>query len=191
MPVRGKVVGFGMDDSDATGWRLRLEEVIRLYEHDLRRFLTKHLRSSADIDDCLQETFLKMWTSVQRHTLRDDVRGYVFTVALNVIRDKRRRDQARRKDLHTEMSDSIESVRSGGIEDQLYWTEALRLMEVELQKLKPSTRTVFLKYHLEHKTYVDIANELGISVRTVEREIARAMQHMTDVLGNASFLEFR
>ena len=50
---------------------------------------------------------------------------------------------------------------------------------------------VFLKYHLEHKTYADIANELGISVRTVEREIARAMQHMTAVLGNASFLEFR
>ncbi len=125
--------------------------------------------------------------SAQRHELRDDIRGYVFTVALNVIRDKRRRDQARRRDLHTEMSDSIESVRSVGVEDQLYWTEALRLMESELQTLRPSTRNIFLKYHLEHKNYADIARELGISVRTVEREIARAMEHMTAVLGNSFF----
>ncbi|MCC6912383.1 MAG: sigma-70 family RNA polymerase sigma factor [Rhodospirillaceae bacterium] len=180
-----------MDDSNALGPRLRLEEVILLYEHELRRFLTKHLRNSADIDDCLQETFLKIWTSAQRHELRDDIRGYVFTVALNVIRDKRRRDQARRRDLHTEMSDSIESVRTVGVEDQLYWTEALRLMESELQALRPSTRNIFLKYHLEHKTYADIANELGISVRTVEREIARAMQHMTAVLGNSLFVNDR
>lgn len=136
----------------------------------------------------MQETLLKMWTSVQRHALREDVRGYIFTVALNVIRDKRRRDQARRKDLHTEVSDSIETLRSGDVEDQLYWAEAVRLMEGELQKLRPSTRAIFLKYHLEHKTYADIAAELEISTRTVEREIARAMEHMTAVLGNAIFL---
>lgn len=176
-----------MDDNDAIRRQVRLREIILLYEHDLRKFLSRHLRNSADIDDCLQETFLKIWTSVQRHDLRDDVRGYVFTVALNVIRDKRRRDQARQRDLHTEMSDSIESVRTVGVEDQLYWAEALRVMEAELQKLRPSTRNVFLKYHLEHKTYAGIAAELGISVRTVEREIARAMQHMTAVLGNSFF----
>lgn len=89
------------------------------------------------------------------------------------------------------MSDSIESVRTVGVEDQLYWTEAVRLMESELQALRPSTRNIFLKYHLEHKTYADIANELGISVRTVEREIARAMQHMTAVLGNSLFVNDR
>ena len=151
--------------------------------------MTKHLGNGADIDDCLQETFLKMWTSLQRQDLREDIRGYIFTVALNVIRDKRRRDQARRRDFHGELSDSIESVRSGGLEDQLYWAEALRLMEKELQELRPSTRKVFLKYHLEHKTYAKIADEMGISVRTVEREIARAMQHMTAVFGNTTFFE--
>lgn len=64
-------------------------------------------------------------------------------------------------------------------------------MEGELQKLPPSTRNIFLKYHLENKTYADIAVDLGISVRTVEREIARAMRHMSAALGNAIFLEFR
>ena len=166
---------------------MRLEEIILLYENDLRRFLAKHLRNIADVDDCLQETFLKVWLRAQRSGLREDIRGYVFTTALNVARDKRRRDQVRRRDLHTELSDSTESLRSGEVEDDFYWMEALRLMERELKKLRPSTRKVFLMYHLEHKTYVKIASELGISVRTVEREIARALEHMNSVLGSVIF----
>ena len=89
--------------------------------------------------------------------------------------------------MHTELSDSIESVRSKEVEDEFYWMEALRLMEAELQKLRPSTRQVFLMYHLEHKTYAQIATEQRVSVRTVEREIARAMQHMNAALRNVIF----
>lgn len=174
-----------MDDSDSTRPPKRLEDIVLLYEHDLRRFLARQLRNSSDIDDCLQEIFLKIWT--HRHDLHGDVRGYVFTVALNVVRDKRRRDQVRHQNMHTELSDSIESVRSGEVEDDFYWMEALRLMEAELKKLRPSTRKVFLMYHLEHKTYAQIASETQVSVRTVEREIARALQHMNTVLGNVIF----
>lgn len=174
-------------ESRDTSRRVRLEEVILLYELELRRFFTKHLRNSGEVDDCLQETFLKIWKGAPQTDLRDDIRGYVFTVALNVIRDRRRRDLARQRDFHTEVSDSIEAVRSGEIEEQLYWSEALRLLEGELAKLRSSTRKIFLMYHLENNTYADIADELGVSVRTVEREIARAMHHMTAALRNVIF----
>ena len=176
-----------MDSRDTSIRRVRLEEIILLYEDELRRFFTKHLHNAADVDDCLQETFLKMWKSVPQSELRDDIRGYVFTVALNVMRDRRRRDLVRNRDLHEEVSDSLEAVRTGEIEDQLYWNEALRLLEGELKNLRPSTRKIFLMYHLENKTYVDIANEFGISVRTVEREVARALQHMSAAIGNLIF----
>jgi DNA-directed RNA polymerase specialized sigma24 family protein len=43
--------------------------------------------------------------------------------------------------------------------------------------LRPSTRTVFLLHHVERLTYAQIARKQGVTTRTVEREMARALSH--------------
>jgi RNA polymerase sigma-70 factor (ECF subfamily) len=62
--------------------------------------------------------------------------------------------------------------------------ECLRLVENELANLRPSTRKVFLLHHVMHMSFEDISRELGISTRTVEREMARALTHLQAALGD-------
>ncbi len=56
----------------------------------------------------------------------------------------------------------------------------MRQLEESLAGLRPSTRQVFLLYHLENLTYPDIARRLAITTRTVEREMARALAHCAE-----------
>ena len=173
---------------------MSLENIIQLYGDELRRFLAKYLSIFADIEDCSQETFLKVWLKVQQGGVQGNLRGYLFTTALNVVRDKRRRDRVRHRNRHVELSDAVLDLsdstlglRRIQVEDECYWMEALRLIEAELKNLQPTTRKVLLMCHLERKTYSEIASELGISVRTVEREIWRALEHMRKSVGNVIF----
>lgn len=161
-----------------------LEALFQRYANDLRRFLRRHLRNAADIEDCTQEAFLAVWQQGARGGLREDIRGYLFTTALNIVRDKRRREVVRQQDFHVPLSDIDKPLRSSERETDHYWKEGLRLVEGELKNLRPSTRKVFLMHHVEQLTFTQIAVRLGVSTRTVEREIVRALDHMKTALGS-------
>jgi RNA polymerase sigma-70 factor (ECF subfamily) len=53
----------------------------------------------------------------------------------------------------------------------------MRQLEVALAGLRESTRAVFLLHHVERLTYPEIARRQGVTTRTVEREMARALTH--------------
>jgi RNA polymerase sigma-70 factor (ECF subfamily) len=52
-----------------------------------------------------------------------------------------------------------------------------------LRDLPERTRTIFLLFRLENMKQREIADMLGISVRTVEQHVVRASVHLRDRLG--------
>lgn len=154
------------------------------YADELKRFLGRRLQNPADVDDCLQEVFVNVWQQSLRGGLKEDLRGYLFTTALNVVRAKKRHEVSRKRDFHSSLSESDLQLHSNEEEADHYWKEGLRLVEHELGNLRPSTRDVFLMHHVEHLTFPEIARRLGVSTRTVEREMARALDHLNAVLGD-------
>lgn len=162
----------------------RFEFLFSRYEHELRRFLGAYLPNKTDVDDCAQEAFLNIWKQERRGILREDARGYLFTTALNVVRDYWRRDRAKHYRDHIELSEDLETVRTTSAEKALAEREAVRMIESQLGKLRPSTQAVFLLHHVEHMTCEEIATRLNISTRTVERELARALDFCRSTLGD-------
>lgn len=147
------------------------------YRGELNRFLRRHLRDEREVEDCAQETFLRVWRQEERGLLNGETQGLLFTTALNVVRDRHRRRLVRSADEHDELDEELLSGTSGDAERQLHWAQALRELERSLAELRASTRSVFLLYHLEHLSYPEIAQRLGVTTRTVEREMARALSH--------------
>ena len=165
----------------------RFQQIYSKYYAGLRRFLSAHLTNAADVEDCTQEAFLNLWKKEEKGVLREDVGGYLFTTALNVLRDFGRKNRSRQTKYHVALSQVDESERNTVIDNDfnLRSRELLRLIEGELANMKPATRAVFLLYHAEHLESVEIAKRLGISVRTVEREMVRAVEHLQIALGGA------
>ncbi|MGE3474683.1 MAG: RNA polymerase sigma factor [Rhodospirillaceae bacterium] len=153
------------------------------YDRELRRFLSGYLRNKSDVDDCAQESFLNLWKQETRGALHEDPRGYLFITARNVVRDFLRKGRARRSEAHVELSEELDAVRYTEAETTLMHREGLRLIEAQLEVLRPSTRLVFLLHYVELMPFDAIAKRLGISTRTVEREMARALDHCREALG--------
>lgn len=175
------LVKQGVKDHEA-----KVADIFSRHSSDLRNFLGRYLRSSSDVEDCIQEAFLKLWRQETKGLLREDARGYLFTTALNVVRDFWRKESSRKTLNHVQMSEDLVELRSDDSEKVLVDREGIRLIEAKLATLKPSTRRVFLLHHVENLDFDQIAQKLGVSVRTVEREMARSLEHLRTELGHAS-----
>jgi RNA polymerase sigma factor (sigma-70 family) len=116
--------------------------------------------------------------------LRSGARSHLVTTAMNVVRDLWRRSRVRAAGQHEPLSENEDALRSIEDEDRLPFPDAIRLMEAELPNLWISTRKVFLLHHAEYLSFEEIAQEMGISTRMVEREMAQAISHLQATLGD-------
>src|SRR4051794_40147916 len=76
-----------------------LAELDRRYRRPLVHFFEKRIRESYDVDDLVQEVFIRL---ARRSSFQDIeyVDGYVFQTAANVIRDRVRRQVVRHRNQH-------------------------------------------------------------------------------------------
>ena len=162
--------------------RSRVEGWFLSHSRELGEFLPRYIHAQHDIDDCMQETFLRVWRQEQQGTLADEARGYLFTTALNIARDRHRRSRVRCVGAHDALSDEMIDENGSDVEAAIHWRQGLQQLEVALEGLRPSTRTIFLLHHIECLTYPEIARRQSVTTRTVEREMARALSHCAERL---------
>jgi RNA polymerase sigma factor (sigma-70 family) len=162
--------------------RSRVEDWFASHYRELGQFLRRYVHTPHEVDDCLQETFLRVWRQEQQGTLKDDARGYLFTTALNIARDRHRRNQVRCTGAHDSLSDELIDEAGPDAEATTHWRDGVRQLETALAGLRDSTRAVFLLHHVERLTYPEIARRQGVTTRTVEREMARALTYCAERL---------
>lgn len=161
----------------------RFELLFAQYEPEMRRFLQRYLPDKTDIEDCAQEAFLHIWKQESQGALRENPKGYILMTARNVVRDLWRRNRARQRHNHVTLTEKVDAVRNIENEKALAEREAVRLIESHLKDLREPTKSVFLLFHVEQMTCDAIASRLGMSKRTVEREMARALDFYRARLG--------
>lgn len=149
-----------------------LENLYRSHVAWLRRALGHRLgNNTVDVDDIVQDTYIR----IARYGDDDAGRhpkALLLRIALNLARDQIRRSaQMPANDL-----DSIEDVALDG--DQEY----VLALKHTILSLPPDLRNVFLLSRFTAMTNVQIAEHLGVSVKTVEYRIHKALLHCSDRL---------
>lgn len=140
----------------------------------LLKYLTGLLRQRADAEDTLQETYMRL---LQTETLDrgsfSRARSYAYKIATNLAYDRFRRRRA------TGPRAPFESVEPACATDPalqiLSFEQSLAALKQVLSALEPRCRRVFLLRVAEGLGYEEIAAKLGVSKRTVEREMKLAV----------------
>lgn len=133
--------------------------------------------------DIVQETFIRIW--LHRRSLKPQLSflAYAFRISGNIIRDEARHRKTRQKvdpvlppTGTSELDKPDESLQHDMLGE--------RLQEILNRKLADRCRTVFILSRFEDKSHQEIAQLLGISVRTVEHQISHALKvirrHLSD-----------
>ena len=142
----------------------------------LVRFLSSRVRDSEEAQDLAQDAFYKVM-KVENAEELEHSRAYLFqtasNLALNRIRKQKHQEAYKR---------SVESIlnpeRDGMIaspERAAAVREQLQQVESALNGLPRKCRRAFLLHRTRHLSYQQIADEMGVSVSTVEKYMIRAL----------------
>lgn len=140
----------------------------------LNAWLRARLGNAADAADLAQDTFLRLLQRTERLELKAP-RAFLRTIARGLVIDHWRREEIERAYLET-----IAHLPEGEVPDAESRALVLELLESiarMLEGLKPKVRQAFLLAQCEGLTHKQIAEQLGVSVRSVERYVADALYH--------------
>jgi RNA polymerase sigma factor (sigma-70 family) len=177
--VRGRQVSVEPSERVSEGQAL-LDRWSRRYRPALLSFFQRRMPPGADREDLVQEVFLRL---ARRDDLAgvENIDGYLFHAAANVLTDWRRRQVTHRAAAHDGISDALEDVGFSA-ERVLIGKETVRSLVAALGALPERTRAVFMLYHFQGLSHADIGRRLGIAIRTVEDHIARANRHLAKAM---------
>jgi RNA polymerase sigma factor (sigma-70 family) len=151
------------------------------YGPALRRYFLKRV-PSPDAEDLVQDVFMAMQV---RGALDDPGKAerYLFRVAANVL--ARRHRKRAWTGQHQSLDDDFGLADPLSPERILLDRESLgRLMRV-LDDLPPRMNEAFILHRFEEMTYPEVARRMGLSPKTVENFIARAMKRIWLALEDA------
>lgn len=137
------------------------------------------VRSHSAAEDIAQEVMLQLWKRRDDLEITTSLWAYLsrsgYHRALNWLRDGKLRLE---REQAGEWQDSRQKLPSAGVE----MDELQQIIYKAVDALPPRTRMVFVLSRFEGYTRKEIAEELGISIKTVENQMTRALKALREAL---------
>jgi len=142
----------------------------------LRRYLGRYFSRSQDVEDTLQEVFVRAYAMEARRPILLP-RAYLFRVAKHVALNEiaRRKNSATDSVEDFEQPDVIGSDTQPGVEQTVDGRRRLALFANAVAALPSQCRKVLVLKKIEGLSQREIADRLGIAEGTVEKHLAKAL----------------
>jgi RNA polymerase sigma-70 factor (ECF subfamily) len=154
------------------GDRAAFEQIFREHFDGLAGFAYRLTRSRAIAEELVQDLFLEIWLRRDRLVITETLRTYLFRAARNRAFNHLRRNKLERLwRLRQPQLPEAEVVENEDSTDEL--AAAIR---VAIASLPDRCREIFLLSREQNMTYAEIAKVLGLSIKTVETQMGRALK---------------
>lgn len=147
----------------------------KLYWPKVYNFSRLYLSSLAEAEEVVQEVFVKVWET--RSFLRDDTnfKSFLFIITRNLIFNQFRKS-------FNENAYKLTILNSANahydIEEELCTEDLREFINKIILELPPRQQEVFNLSRNKHLSYKEIAKQLNISEKTVERHINEAIKYL-------------
>ena len=126
-------------------------------------------------EDVSQQVFMNFWTHRNEYDLEKPITPLLLTMARNAWLNAAKREDYRRT---SELKEDGASGHDRGLERR----ELEKAIEKSLAALDEPLREVFILSRYHEMKYAQIAQMMGISVKTVEARLSRALQDLQKLL---------
>ena len=154
-------------------------EHVQPHEPTLRAVLRRSYCSGSDVDDVVQESFLRVLRAHAKKPIRCG-KSFLFAVARNALRDLIRRRGVIETIPVTETSVLPVLEAGPGVVDQVIRRQELDLLSEAVRSLPDRCREVFLLRKINGVSQKEIARRLSISENTVETLVAKGARRCAD-----------
>jgi RNA polymerase sigma-70 factor (family 1) len=152
-----------------------MELYCRYWKH-LYAFAYNRVRSREVAEEIVQDFLTNFWLNRHKVNIQTSFEGYVYTSVKNLVLNYFAREARK-----AQMLETI-SVNTSGLdnstEEKIMFHELRSAISREVSQLPVKCRSVFELSRLEHKTNKEIAQTLGMSEKTVEGHISKAIKRL-------------
>jgi RNA polymerase sigma-70 factor (ECF subfamily) len=135
----------------------------------IRNFIYYKSGNIAQAEDIVQDAFIKLWENCSKVEL-GKAKSFLFTVANNLFLNQVKRQKHQLKFSSQNQTSEVPSPQF------LLEEEEFRLrLEAAINALPEGQRVVFLMNRIDKKKYKEIAEELKLSVKAVEKRMHQAL----------------
>lgn len=157
------------------------DQLFRKYSPKLFRFALSLLKSDDDAREIVQETFFRIWNRRQEIAPDKSFKSFVFTISYNLMIDQLRlrlKDQEYRRFL----SENFE-IGQERLSVTIDYDTLCSQIEQAVDELPDRRKTIFTLSRNAGMSHREIAEKMGVSVKTVENQINLSLKHIRMRLG--------
>jgi RNA polymerase sigma-70 factor (ECF subfamily) len=167
-------------DTLREGGTTAFEMLFRTYYQSLCNYAYSFLRDKEEAEEVVQSTFLLVWEKRGSLAIHTSVRPYLYAMVRNACLNVIKHDKIKQRHAGEELAlaershDSVaHAVASNELENRI---------RLAIEDLPEQCRMVFKLSRFEELKYAEIANQLNISVKTVENHMGKALKIMREKL---------
>jgi RNA polymerase sigma-70 factor (ECF subfamily) len=178
--VPANVESERVDEADllrrlSAGEPASFDTIFRAHYAHLVAFAQGLLRDRSAAEDAAQEVMLELWRRRSEVSITESLRAYLLRATRNrALNQLRHVNVQKRAEPYLASEDSVNAVGAS----ELVGTELKSAIVAAIAELPPACREVFELSRGRGLRYAEIASTLGISVKTVESQMGKALRHL-------------
>ena len=140
-------------------------------------FALNYIHDKDQAEELVQDVFTNMWVKADGLKINSSVKSFLFTATrnacLNFLKHKKVELQYAGQYVHA----------SSHHENAVEYDELVGRLELAMNKIPEKCREIFELNRFEGKRYKEIAEELSLSLKTVENQMGKALKILREELG--------
>lgn len=161
-----------------------IKALFQNHNEELVRYLTSRLKSHEEAVEVAQEAYVRLLRLDDSSTI-GFLRAFLFRTATNIAIDRvRRRGLAQAYVEEATPEQQVNEMFGFTPERSLAAKQSLEKVLDCVGTLPPKCRHAFIEYKFRHRSYEDIAEDMGLTSSMVRKYVLRALVHCADKLSD-------
>jgi RNA polymerase sigma-70 factor, ECF subfamily len=156
------------------------EMIFRTYYQPLCNYAYTFLQDKEEAEEIVQSTFMSVWEKHSTISIRSSIKSYLYAMVRNACLNVIKHEKIKQRHVVEEIALSPQS--HDAVTNTVASTELETRIQEAMEKLPEQCRLVFKLSRFEELKYSEIAEQLDISVKTVENHMGKALKIMREQL---------
>ena len=154
--------------------------LFKTFYQPLCNYAHTFVQDKDEAEEIVQSTFLSVWEKKEITEIRTGIKPYLYAMVRNACLNLIKHEKIKQKHVASELVMAERSVES--VSRTVMATELETRISEAMEKLPEQCRLIFKLSRFEELKYAEIAEQLDLSVKTVENQMGKALKIMREQL---------